>query len=1011
MTQLPIPRLSLHREWKKLKLWYHQIRALENVEDYLDQGPDGAALIRMPTGTGKTGIMGVVSQFLSRGSVLIVVPWAHLRNQICAEVGEEFWRKIGETSVNLKSVISFTPTRLPNLPEFRKTPSIVVCTYQTLQRIQQTDPTAYSDIKEHIDLVLADEGHREPAPSWSLATRGLAKPTVLFTATPYRNDFYAFKIADQFVFRLPHHVAEAERYIRTVAVHERDISTNAVEFVNELIRFYEEQFQSLKPSAVKSPRAIVRCENDSEIQEIAALIRQKGHSAIEIHDTFSDTEADGRYRTVPTPNIDATFWVHQNKLIEGVDDPSFCLLALYSGFRNTRALVQQIGRIVRNANRRANQTAHVLSRSVDRQAERWRSYLEYERLLGDRSVEPSAAEMSSRVLTVNSELMYLDRGFRKPFDPNSPDFYRFLAFTRSALVFRVRDAFSFPALVDALRVAAKEEETYIVAEALPGHETVVFAHYRIGLSPCLQERIAFDSRFGYTLAHMIGSLLFLTSSESLLPDYLEGTTTLIQPTELERLFSSERTRMSQVSLLNSDLGVYSVRRRSISAASLADLAPNLVDHAQFCSTAEGVVLRTDGQNHRNYVGFTRSRVAQRDGGRVDFQNYLRWATNVANILQDEVLQDDILFDRYAEPVRAPEALTPEHILIDIENFEEEYLIVNQDGTSMEAITWEDRCSDIISGQFAVTIGKQIFNASIRYNSATQRFTITSSDLQRVIQRQAAERRRNLVARLNFEQSFRVITTDGLIYAHQQFYKSRLPLWGKNSRRGIDLSHVLFARTELSNTTSEKGKEEGTANGTTWEKGSVFELIDRRGRSGLLESDGLKADILVCDDLGNELADFIALQRNPLRVVFIHAKQVGAGGQGTKSASAFHALCSQVMKNLAPITPQWEGSLKNVGIWNKKWRGTTGQVDKRIRRSPGNPKAAAIWAEIRDAIRNPSASREVWLVVGAGLSFAAFEAARSKARPPGYLIQLIYLLQGTWSAVSSVGGILKIFCGS
>jgi len=93
MTQLPIPRLSLHREWKKLKLWYHQIRALENVEDYLDQGPDGAALIRMPTGTGKTGIMGVVSQFLSRGSVLIVVPWAHLRNQICAEVGEDFGAK------------------------------------------------------------------------------------------------------------------------------------------------------------------------------------------------------------------------------------------------------------------------------------------------------------------------------------------------------------------------------------------------------------------------------------------------------------------------------------------------------------------------------------------------------------------------------------------------------------------------------------------------------------------------------------------------------------------------------------------------------------------------------------------------------------------------------------------------------------------------------------------------------------------------------------------------------
>jgi excinuclease UvrABC helicase subunit UvrB len=128
----------------------------------------------------------------------------------------------------------------------------------------------------------------------------------------------------------------------------------------------------MKPSTATLPRVIVRCKNDSEIQEIAARLRERGHSAIEIHDTFSDSEDEDRYRTVPQPsNKDATFWVHQNKLIEGLDDPSFCLLAIYGGFRNTRALVRQIGRIVRNPNRSANQFAHVFSRAGDRQAERW----------------------------------------------------------------------------------------------------------------------------------------------------------------------------------------------------------------------------------------------------------------------------------------------------------------------------------------------------------------------------------------------------------------------------------------------------------------------------------------------------------------------------------------------------------------------------------------------------------------------------------------------------------------
>jgi superfamily II DNA or RNA helicase len=317
----PFHSLMFDDEWEELELWDHQIQAVRLLRDYLRTAPEGAALIRMPTGTGKTGIMAVISQFSIGGSILIVVPWAHLKTQIRAELQGGFWRKLGISSFNPRPVILFTPTNFPELSQ--ASPSVIVCTYQTLQVIQQTNPTAYHSLRKHIDLVLADEGHREPAPSWSLAVRGLAKPSVLFTATPYRNDFYAFKIAEGFVFRLPHRVAETERYIRSVTVHERNVTGDASQFVDELISFYEGPFQSLKPSTVTLPRVIVRCENDSEIQEIAALLRERSHSAIEIHDTFTDSEEEGRYHAVPQPsNKDATFWVHQNKLIEGLAGPN-----------------------------------------------------------------------------------------------------------------------------------------------------------------------------------------------------------------------------------------------------------------------------------------------------------------------------------------------------------------------------------------------------------------------------------------------------------------------------------------------------------------------------------------------------------------------------------------------------------------------------------------------------------------------------------------------------------------
>ena len=80
--------------------------------------------------------------------------------------------------------------------------------------------------------------------------------------------------------------------------------------------------------------------------------------------------------------------------------------------------------------------------------------------------------------------------------------------------------------------------------------------------------------------------------------------------------------------------------------------------------------------------------------------------------------------------------------------------------------------------------------------------------------------------------------------------------------------VLNPRPGLTRTRSEKGRE-GSANGKRWEDESVFAYIDTLGQQGLLASDRFVADFLVCDDLGNELADFIALQLSPLRIAFIH----------------------------------------------------------------------------------------------------------------------------------------------
>lgn len=82
---------------------------------------------------------------------------------------------------------------------------------------------------------------------------------------------------------------------------------------------------------------------------------------------------------------------------------------------------------------------------------------------------------------------------------------------------------------------------------------------------------------------------------------------------------------------------------------------------------------------------------------------------------------------------------------------------------------------------------------------------------------------------------------------------------------------------------------------------------------------------------------------------------------------------------------------------------------RIRRGPKDASSADVWASIQAVIRHPNATREVWIAMGQGLSYSAFEEERNKTTPVPEAIQLFYLLQSTWSAVSSVGALLRVFC--
>src|SRR5262245_25628383 len=96
-------------------------------------------MIRMPTGTGKTVVIGTLAQLLDDYQrVLVVAPWEHLVGQLEREISVKLWAKLREsTSLIARSTHVFTPAGLNAKLKQVQHGGVLVCTNQTLQALRK----------------------------------------------------------------------------------------------------------------------------------------------------------------------------------------------------------------------------------------------------------------------------------------------------------------------------------------------------------------------------------------------------------------------------------------------------------------------------------------------------------------------------------------------------------------------------------------------------------------------------------------------------------------------------------------------------------------------------------------------------------------------------------------------------------------------------------------------------------------------------------------------------------
>lgn len=162
-----------------------------------------------------------------------------------------------------------------------------MATIVTLQRLHATGSAAYRQLNDRLGLVVVDEGHYEPARSWSEAVRRLERPTVLFTATPYRNDVKYFDLAEDFQFHFSHAEAEASHILRTTEF--KGIGYDGIpEFCQRLTAIIQDRFADDPQTKV-----IIRCDSRAEISQMVDVLARRGESVLACMSASPDMTPSG----------------------------------------------------------------------------------------------------------------------------------------------------------------------------------------------------------------------------------------------------------------------------------------------------------------------------------------------------------------------------------------------------------------------------------------------------------------------------------------------------------------------------------------------------------------------------------------------------------------------------------------------------------------------------------------------------------------------------------------------
>lgn len=345
--------------------------------EYFGCNPQGEALIVLPTGTGKSGLISILPYRICSGRVLVVTPGLITKQSVIKTINpllDNFW---------LNYDVIFDPQDMPVVVEYDSNvlneslekSNFVVANIHKLYK--DNDNSLINRVPANFfDMIIIDEAHHSAANSWKDVLNYFSSAKKIhLTGTPYRGDdepipgeiihqtylATAMRLklvkwlqkstvnSKEMYFSMPN---DNHRYSKQEVLDLKDeewvqrsvaLSKECSELVIDKTIVKLNELKQLSPDVPHKILAVA-C-SITHAEDVSQWYRDKGMSVVIVHSELDKEIIEDNLNLIENNLCDVV--VSVNMLMEGYDHKYLSVLGIFRPYKSKNAFAQIVGRVLR----------------------------------------------------------------------------------------------------------------------------------------------------------------------------------------------------------------------------------------------------------------------------------------------------------------------------------------------------------------------------------------------------------------------------------------------------------------------------------------------------------------------------------------------------------------------------------------------------------------------------------------------------------------------------------------